>query len=166
MLLASINQPIPLHVLITTGETSLHGQARVYNAQGTLSATVNLNHLNEGLYGALYTPTSEGVYTIVYQMYLDSGRTNPAMFQKQAESMDVSSHRQNIARILGLLHDNTVIDLQVYNSEGQLTSARIRAYDSSANAQIAGTTGLLYTWTVTAMYNSNNQLTNYSVVRV
>lgn len=67
-------------------------------------------------------------------------------------------------RILGLLHENTVVDQQVYDGNGYLISSRIRAYDTKTNADAAGSFGLMYTWTMTASYTGAN-LTNFKIVR-
>ena len=78
------------------------------------------------------------------------------------ETLDVSDERINIKRILGLVHENSVVDMQTYNSNGRLLTARIRAYDSKTNADLAGLTGLLFTWNMSATYLGLS-LTNYKI---
>jgi hypothetical protein len=62
----------------------------------------------------------------------------------------------------GLLFGNAVQDQQAWTS-GRLTSARIRIYDTAANANSAGATGLLATYTVTATYDGNGNLTLFKI---
>lgn len=165
MLLATPNEPVPLHALAANGQTDLYGVARVYDSVGALVSTVTLSHMTEGLYGANYTPTVQGVFTVVYQLYLDSGHTSPADFDKEIETIDVSDERTNIMRILGLMHENAVFDQQAYNGVGNLISGRVRAYNNKPNAEAAGLAGLLFTWNIQAIYNANNQLVNFMIKR-
>lgn len=69
-----------------------------------------------------------------------------------------------IDRILGLSHDNMVQDQQAYDSDKNMTSARVRVYDTAAHALAAGSTGLLFTYAIAAAY-TNKLLTNFSMVR-
>ena len=66
--------------------------------------------------------------------------------------------------IAGLLHENSVIDQQNYDADGNLESARLRCYDSKAYAEAAGATGLLYTFSIAAVYTSG-LLSSYTLVR-
>jgi hypothetical protein len=159
-------------MLASDGRTDLFGQARVYNAAGALVATVNLSHVAEGIYAAQYTPTSEGYSNVVYQLYFDAGRSVDAGYEHQGELLDASSFRTNILKSLGLVHENSVVDQQTYDSEGNLQSARIRAYDSAVNASNAAiaspaayNTGLRFTWQVTSEYSSG-LLSKYFIVRL
>ena len=172
MLLATVNEAVTLSMLASDGRTDLHGQARVYNSTGALVATVNLSHIAEGLYQSNYTPNTEGFFQVVYQLYFDSGHTVDAGYDHQGETLDVNSFRTNILRILGLLHENAVVDQQSYDSDGNLTQARIRSYNSAINAQNASAvspntynTGLLFTWQVDATYSSGS-LVKYTITRL
>jgi hypothetical protein len=82
-----------------------------------------------------------------------------------ALSVDVAATAANVSRIMGLVFDNIVEDSQVYDANANLTSARIRCYDTKAHAQAAGATGLLYQYTVTAAYDGNGNATLFQVVR-
>jgi hypothetical protein len=126
MLLATPNVAISLHAQAGNGLTTLFAEAKVYSSSGVLVATVNLPHIVGGLYGNTYTPTAEGMYTIVYQLFDDVLKTIPAQFDKDIETLDVNSERTNITRILGLAHENSVIDLTTYNIDGNLVSSRVR----------------------------------------
>jgi len=170
MLYTEVNSPTTLSLLLSDGRTDLYGQARVYSS-GVLSATVNLNHAAEGLYVASYTPATEGVYTVVYEAYADVGRTVPTGYGKGSEGLDVGSYRTNILRLLGLAHENSVIDSQVWDTDSNLTSARIRCYDSAANAAAANAiapaaynTGLRFSYSVSASY-SGGLLSKYAITR-
>lgn len=172
MLLATVNEAVTLSMLAADGRTDLYGQARVYNSVGGLVATVNLSHAAEGLYQSNYTPTTEGYFQIVFQLYFDAGRTVDAGYEHQGETLDVNSFRTNILRILGLLHENAVVDQQSYDGDGNLTQARIRSYNSATNAANASAvspasynTGLLFTWQVDATYSSGS-LVKYVITRV
>jgi hypothetical protein len=165
MLRATLNEAIPLQVQVTDGNTVLYARALVYEPSGGLEETFNLTHLVQGLYGTEHTFTAEGFYTVVYLLYSDSGYTSLATdYDIQAELVEVNSDKTNIIKLLGLNHDNTVVDQQTYDLQGNLLSCRIRYYDSKANAEAAGTAGLLHTWTSTGTY-TNERLDLYKVVR-
>lgn len=164
MLVASINEAIPLRLLAADGTTTLYGQLHVYNASGLLVANLVAVHMAEGLYTVNWTPTIEGHYTVLGQFFIDAGLTQDAGYERVTEEVDVSSMKANVLRILGLLHENSVVDSQSYDGQGNLVAARIRSYDSKPNALSAGGTGLLASYTVAATY-SVNQLVDYRVVR-
>lgn len=172
MLLATVNESAILSMLASDGRTDLHAQARVYNSLGALVITLNLTHVAEGLYTINYTPATEGYYNVIYQLYFDSNHTVDAGYEHQGEVLDVNSFRTNILRILGLAHENAVVDLQAYDVDGNLLQARVRSYDTGVNAQAAASisptaynTGLRFTWQVDATYSSGN-LSKYGIIRL
>jgi hypothetical protein len=62
--------------------------------------------------------------------------------------------------VRGLLHENGLLDSAVYDANENLTSLRLRTYDTEANKDAAaatapsgGTTGLRETYTITATYD-------------
>lgn len=165
MLLASPNKPVPLHAIAADGAPGLYCRANVFDHLGQSVISVNLSYASNGLYVGTYTPTSVGIYTVIYSMYTDQEMTQSAGYDNEAETIDVNDDRSNIARLLGLMYENSVFDQQVYNAQNNVVSGRIRAYDSRANAELAGRRGLLYTWSVNAVYNLNGQLTNFIIKR-
>lgn len=66
-------------------------------------------------------------------------------------------------RALGLMHENCVMDQTLFDGGNNLTNARLRLYNSKTNANLAGGTGLLATYTVTATYAGDN-IQTYVVV--
>lgn len=151
MLRATLNEAVPLQVLAADGKTDLYAQATLYS-NGVSLTTLALPHLDGGLYGSTYTPVTEGYLSVVYRFFYDPGLTVLADYDLEAEAVEVSSDKTNLLRILGLLHHNSVLDQQIYDGDGNLITARIRAYDSRPNADLAGLTGLLFTWSVVAIY--------------
>lgn len=172
MLLGTPNEPLILSMLAADGRTDLYGRARVYSAGGSLDATVLMSHVAEGMYSALHTPTTEGYYNVVYELFFDPARTIAAGYEKQGEVLDVNSMRTNVLRLLGLVHENSVVDQQVYDSDSNLTGARIRCYDSAVNATSAAAiaplpymTGLKFIYEVHASYSAGN-LDKYYITRL
>jgi hypothetical protein len=172
MLLATVNEAIALSVLAADGRTDLYGQVRVYNPAGSLVSTLDMTHVTEGLYSVSYTPSTEGVFSLVYELYFDAGRTVSAGYGKEGEALDVNSFRTNILRILGLVHQNSVVDSQIYDSDQNLTYARIRCYDSTANASAAAAiapapynTGKIFEYEVNAAY-SGGVLSKYHIAKI
>jgi len=81
-----------------------------------------------------------------------------------AVKVDTAAALVALAKMLGLSSENTYRDTTVYDGDGNLTSARLRAYDSAANATTHGATGLLYTWTFTATYSGPGAMTSMLLV--
>jgi hypothetical protein len=164
MLRATLGESLPVQIQASSGESALYARAKIYDIYGTNVSTIALPHIAGGLYGTTHIFSGAGYYTIVYQLFLDSGFSSPAEFDIEAETVEANSDKTNILRILGLTHDNTVLDNHVYNVEGNLTNVRVRSYDSKANALAAGAAGLENTWSISAVYSSS-RLETYTVVR-
>lgn len=77
---------------------------------------------------------------------------------------------QTLLRILGLLHENSIVDNQQYDENNQLNSARLRVFDSVGNLPSSPggneTTGLLFEYTITADFESLGILKEYKIARV
>lgn len=86
----------------------------------------------------------------------------------KGDSSTINTNTANLGtlltRALGLMHENSVMDQTTFDPSNNLTSARLRLYNTKANAVAAGATGLLYTYTITASYTGENVQT-YTVVR-
>lgn len=163
---ATLNEPVTLAVQTTDGNAALFARALLYNDLGALVTTISLPAITGGLYQAQYVPGTLGYFATVYETFLDSLFTMPSGYEIQAETLEVSVDSSNLMRVLGLLNQNTVIDSQIYDSNGNMTSCRIRNYDSSTNAINQNPAGLLYTWNVTAVYNGSGRLIKYLLVTV
>lgn len=171
-LIATPSQPVLLGMLSGVGRTDLYGQAKIYNSSGTLVTTISVNHVAGGIYSGSWTPSTEGYYQVRYEFFTDVGRSVSAGYGIEAETIDVTALKTNVLRLLGLVHENSVIDQHTYDSSQNLTSARIRCFDSSANAAGAAaispssySTGLLFSYSVSASF-SGTTLTKYSINRV
>ena len=167
MLRATLGEPIPLQVLLPDGQEGLYVIATVSTAQGALVAEFSLEHQVKGLYSYGWTPTAEGYYSIIYDVYMDQALQEPAgVYDRDGEQVEVTSEKTNLTRLLGLQHENSVVDQQTYSPTGKLLTARVRAYDSTLHAALSGTEGLRYTWTMQAQYNpATDQLENYRILR-
>lgn len=164
MLRATLNEAVPLQVLAADGRTDLFARATLRDASNSVLTILTLPHIATGMYGASYTPSAEGYVSVIYELFYDSGMTVPADYDLESELLEVSSDKTNLARILGLLHENTVFDQQIYDTGGNLVSGRLRAYDTKAHALSAGLTGLLFTWNLSASY-TGGQLSQYLITR-
>lgn len=163
MLHATLGEPIPLQVAASDGRSDLFGRIRVIDSLGAVVATLSTTHVVDGLYGVSWTPSVEGYFSYLADLYFDAGFTIPASYERLAETIEVDSQKTNILRVLGLMHQNAVLDNQSYTPQGQLLSARIRVYDTKANAQLASAGGLRFVYTVQATYNAT-ELTSYKIL--
>src|SRR5687768_918682 len=114
MVRATLNEPVPIQVLAADGRTDLFGRALIKRPDGTVLTTINLSHIGDGVYGSTHSYVQEGYFSVVYSLFLDAGRTIPATYDLESELMEVSSDKTNLLRLLGLLHENSVFDQQVY----------------------------------------------------
>lgn len=164
MIQATLNEATLLQMLATDGRTDLYGRVRVYNAAGVMVADLELSHVAEGLYSVTWTPNVEGWFSAVAELFFDSGFLVDAGYEKTGEQIEVTQNKTNILRILGLVHENSVVDQQIYDADENLLSARIRSYDTRANALAATGVGLRFQYMVQAEY-SGGKLSKYQIVR-
>lgn len=164
MISATVNEPVPLQVYASDGRQDLFGVIYVYDPQGNRVATLTANHLVDGIYSATWTPDTEGYYTYSADLFFDPAYLTNAGYERKADLIEVTATKTHILRLLGLSHENSVIDQQTYGAEGQLTGARIRVYASRANAVVAGTQGLRFSYTVQAVYEGA-ELVSYKILR-
>ena len=172
MLRATLNELVPLQIFVPDGRTDLFARVHVRDVTGALATTLFPVHQAGGLYAVTWVPPVEGYFSAIYELFLDAGRTIFADYDRDAETIEVSSDKTNILRLLGLHHENSLLDTEVYGDNGRLTSARLRMYDSAANLVAAsasspagGTAGLLFSWTITATYDGLNQSKTFQIAR-
>ena len=110
--------------------------------------------------GVYYFEPDPNSPEIVFQ--IDGGAGLPEEVRYISSSV-VPKEAEALSRMVGLLHENSVMDNTAY-SGGKLTSARVRLYDSPANATAAGATGKLFEYQITATYTGGN-LSTYLVTR-
>lgn len=165
MLRATIDEPVPLQVQVADGRTDLFARVRIYDISGTEigGSPISLPHIADGLHGATATFNTEGYFTAQYQIFEDAGFAAPASYDFEVEVIEANSDKTNLLRLLGLTNENSVLEPTAYDAEGCMTDAKIRAYNSGANAALDdGATGLLFSWTIKVTY-TGGQLTKYLV---
>lgn len=165
MITANINEIVPLQILVSDGNDLLFGRVTIYDSLGALVTTLDTNNFTEGLYSVNWTPNTEGYYSFIGELFSDSLKTIPASYDKVTELIEVSSQKNNILRLLGLVHQNSVVDNATYDPDGNLISSRLRCYDSAINAIPGGSSGLLFEYEINATY-SNNMMTTFTLKKV
>lgn len=76
----------------------------------------------------------------------------------------------DLKRLLGLSQENTFFDNTVFDVVGQVTSARIRIFDSKANCDLATdgggeTAGLIASYTITGLWGARGRMATYKQTR-
>ena len=94
-----------------------------------------------------------------------SSQGEAATFSAQGEAATaladwVSSYAAPLLRILGLVQENQIIDTTVFDTDGHMTSARLRTFTD------ATLTIVLATYTTTVTYDVSGNMTNFQVVKV
>lgn len=153
-------------------------QAEIYAAGSTVPVvTLDLPHKIRGRYEAAWTPTATGVYTAHFIVYSDIGHTvENIAYTREAEQLVVTENDADdlalmMVRVLGLVHENVFIDNTVHDLNGQLVAARVRVFDSKANVEAATdggseTTGLIATYEMSTIYESQGIMGSYRMKRV
>lgn len=127
---------------------------------------------SSGEYKFTFTPNVIGYWVTEVTYYGLDGQNWVGEYTAQIDTFD--DLYQMVKRALGLLHENSLIDEVVPDpaGTGQAISARLRVYDTKANAEAAkatspagGTTGLLQTYEIEATYNGV-LLETYTFTRV
>lgn len=174
---ATVGQTVVFSLVLENGASNFYPQAEVYaSGSGTPTATIDLTHIAKGRYEGTWLPSTVGSYTAQFFIYVDAGHTiESIIFTREAEQVFVTASSLDdlavrLLRVLGLVHENTYIDNTVYDSNNQLEAARVRIFDSKANAQAATyggseTTGLLATYTIDSNYQALGQMRDYRMVR-
>jgi hypothetical protein len=164
---ATLNEAVPLQALADDGRTDLFVRATILDPALALVTTLFPTHSTKGLYSVNWVPALEGFFSVIFEFFEDALFAVPAVdYANRGESIEVTSEKTNIARLLGLQHENSVLDNQTYNAAKRLLTARLRTYNSAANAVLAGATGLLFEWSITAAYDVQNKATLFRIERV
>jgi hypothetical protein len=164
---ANLHEPVPLQALVSDGRTDLFVRVTILDAAYQIVTALNAPHIMRGLYAVNWTPNIEGYFTTLYEFFLNSACTAVANdYPRGGETIEVSSEKANILRLLGLNHENSVLDQQVFDSGRRLLSARLRSYNSKDNAIAATSTGLLFEWNVHTAYDSQNKATLFRIDRI
>ena len=94
---------------------------------------------------------------------IDSKDDYKANISSLATSLEISDLNEMIKRVLGLTQENFRIVNPVYNANHLLTSATIKIYGNASDCD--NDTNEIATYSMTAGYNANNELTSYKVVK-
>lgn len=174
---AKVGESVPLVMILEDGNESQFPQAEIYAPGGTTPiATIDLLHKVKGRYEGSWTPASVGPFSAQFFVYADAGHTIEnivyvrAVEQVFVSQSDVDDLAAAVVRLLGLNHENAFIDNTEFDIFSQLVSCRIRLYDSKANAETAQdgdsySTGLIATYTMTAVHEAAGKLKTYRYVK-
>lgn len=116
-----------------------------------------------GEYKLSYAPTSVGFWKVEVRINVSDE------ILVHFCQVGIGAGASGMSRVLGLLHENAMIDQQQYDAQGQLVSARVRVFDSKANVpnnpEGSEATGLLYTYIIESRWGGLNRNTMYKLTR-
>lgn len=101
------NVSYPLRLQLSDGNTAQYPSALIYNTAGTLVTTLSLSHVAGGLYSAAWTFPTLGVFTAVFKVYSDAGRTTLAAYDVAAEELKVEAAVPSTGAVQGLVPQST-----------------------------------------------------------
>jgi hypothetical protein len=107
------------------------------DAEVSSTVTVAITELGNGNYRAEFTPNAAGTWylTVSNYPYIPNGKGGTI----QVYDSDFDSISDQNRRILGLVHQNIVIDETVFDTWHNMESARVRIYVDSAKTQLLAT---------------------------
>ncbi len=101
-----------------------------------------------------------GSYVIVWSV----SNTDDDFAPIYTEDLQISIDKTQIDKILGLVHQNILIDQTVYDEFGNLDNARLRIYSDSAS--VGTTSNVLATYQITSESTECGQFTTWKQVEV
>jgi len=146
----------------------LAGQARDQADKIDLSPVSPSSAANDSLVDQMFNKDASKSYdqgTDSLEAIADALAANGA-----ATAALLAQMRVDLSRVLGLLHRNAILDRQTYDSQAQLTSARLRVFDSPINVPATPggneTAGLQQQYDIEATYSGLNVVTKFTVKQV
>ena len=107
-----------------------------------------------------FDPATDSLEAIADALANSSNTTNSLLVSMQAD----------LARVLGLLHRNGIVDNQTYDGQNQLTSARLRVFDSAGNVPTvpggSETVGLLHEYELESEWSGVGIVTKFLLKQV
>ena len=131
------------------------------DAEVSASVPVSFAELGHGHYRLSYTPNQVGNWLLVayHPTHFPWGKSN--IIQVFANDFDTVSLM--LKRVLGLVQENFSVDQNIYDSQNNLTSSRVRIY--SDNTSVGTDSNIIETYIMTATYD-DNKMTFYKMEKL
>lgn len=135
-------------------------QVSTWNNSTEINLPVTITEIDDsGEYCIEFTPTTIGILKIEI-MIPENG--DAIGFQYSVEEQSQGETAADIKRLLGLSHENMVIDLCEYDGNSQLVQARVRIFNSRNNCLAATpggseTAGLVCSYSISTIWGALNQ---------
>ena len=101
-----------------------------------------------------------GSYLIIWSI----SDTDDEFYSTYTEDLQINIDKTKIDKILGLVHQNILIDQTVYDDYGNLSDARLRIYTDSAS--IGTNNNVLSTYQITAISTESGKFTTWKQVEI
>lgn len=103
--------PAPLRMQLDDGVTDRFIRVVIYDVSNTPIGSVELSHVNMGMYVGLHTFADTGFYNLLYTIYLDSGYVNvDEYYRVSSETYQVIEDTANSATAIAEAVWNNVLD--------------------------------------------------------
>ena len=124
------------------------------------TTTITIKEIGQGFYSVSFTPSLVGTWmiSIKHETYFPSGKSSTY----DVSNIDCDMIYESLTRLLGLTQENQYIDNTSYNSDGNMTSSRLRLY--SVSNSVGTDNNVIATYNITATYSGLNLLT-YKVIK-
>ena len=128
----------------------------------TIDSTTNITitEIGQGFYSVSFIPNMVGTWliSVKHETFFPAGKASTY----DVSNIDCDMIYESLTRLLGLTQENQFIDNTVYNSDGNMTSSRLRLYSNSGS--VGTTNDVMATYNITATYSGLNLLT-YKVIK-
>ncbi len=172
MLKYSKGQKISLNLSLINNDGSPENNAivnyKIYNESNTLILSGGPLIYNEqlGAYIDIINPSSdwttqeEGLYFINWEI----NNVNEIFPNEATEELYIESYDEKLDKILGLVHQNILIDQPGYDRFGNLKSARVRIYKDSSS--VGTNSNILATYKITSESTELGQFSYWKQVEI
>lgn len=138
-------------------------EVEIYDSQNSLSSVdFSISHIGSGNYTISFTPNVLGKWYLIlrHPVYFPWGKQT----EIEVTSYSVDAIGEIVKRILGLSSENYYVDETQYDTNGNLTSSRVRIYSDS----ISVGTGLnvISEYKMLAVYDEQGLMLTYSMEKV
>lgn len=132
------------------------GMVEVVTEQATVYNSNTKSYIDSLVPSTSWKSQKVGSYIVVWTV----GDTDDDFNSTYTEELEISIDKDKIDKILGLVHQNIVIDETEYDNWGNLSGARIRLFHDSNK------TNLLSTYQITSVSTDAGKFTTWEQVEV
>ena len=149
-------------VSVETGATVTYkifddtGTVELVSEQTTIYNTTTKSYIDTLDPSVLWADQEVGSYLIIWSV----SNTDDDFNDTYTEDLQINIDKTKIDKILGLVHQNILIDQTGYDNHGNLSTARVRIYSDSAS--VGSDSNVLATYQISSVSTETGKFTTWS----